>query len=177
MNEFLKSELRNIPDFPKPGIQFKDINSWLEDPECIKLLNAQMCAFIGDKQVSRIACIESRGFILGSIMAWSLGVPVTLIRKEGKLPGSVVKETYEKEYGPDTIEIQEGAIKEGDVVIIHDDILATGGTAYAAWKLVQKFKPAKVIFIFLFELTGEGLEGRKFLEENTDSEVWSVVEV
>lgn len=175
--EYLKSKLRNIADFPKEGIQFKDINSWLDDPKCIEILIHSLNPQLEENDVTKVACIESRGFVTGSILAWILGTPIALVRKDGKLPGKVVKVSYSKEYGEDVLEIQKGVIQPDDVVVIHDDILATGGTALAAWKLVKRFNPKKIVFAFLLELTGEGLEGRKFLEQNTGCDVISVLSI
>jgi Adenine/guanine phosphoribosyltransferases and related PRPP-binding proteins len=114
-----------------------------------------------DKGITKIVGIESRGFVMASALAVKLGAGVVLCRKPGKLPGETVSETYEKEYGEDTIEIHKDAITEDDVVLLHDDLLATGGTMKAALDLVKKFHPKQTYMNFIIELVNEGLDGRK----------------
>jgi adenine phosphoribosyltransferase len=113
-----------------------------------------------DKGVTKIVGIESRGFVMASALAGRLGCGVVLARKPGKLPATVIKESFSKEYGVDTIEMHIDSIEPNDVVLIHDDLLATGGTAKAAYKLVQHFHPKKVYMNFIIEITDEGLHGR-----------------
>lgn len=117
-----------------------------------------------DKGITKIVGIESRGFVMASALAAKLGCGIVLARKPGKLPASVVKESFEKEYGVDTIEIHTDSIDENDVVLIHDDLLATGGTAMAAYKIVQHFHPEKIYLNFIIEITDEGLHGRDLFE-------------
>lgn len=170
--------LRVIPDFPKPGIQFRDVTSFLERPVLINHIKNALQDHYRCADADRIVAVESRGFIFSAIMADRLHSALVLARKKGKLPPPVISQEYNLEYGSDTIEIREGAIKEGDVVIIHDDLLATGGTALAVYKLVKQFKPSKIYFSFLVEIRDEGLKGREFLQEHCpDTEVFSLVTV
>lgn len=121
-------------------------------------------ALYKDKGITKIVGIESRGFIMASALAGRLGCGIVLARKPGKLPSTVIKESFSKEYGVDTIEMHIDSIDENDVVLIHDDLLATGGTAKAAYKLVQHFKPKKVYINFIIEIKDEGLHGRDLFE-------------
>ena len=121
-----------------------------------------------DKGITKIVGIESRGFVMASALAVKLGAGVVLCRKEGKLPADVIKESYSKEYGTDTIEIHKDAISENDVVLMHDDLLATGGTMKAACDLVKKFNPKKIMVNFIIEITDEGLHGRDVFDKETE---------
>ena len=121
-----------------------------------------------DKGITKIVGIESRGFVMASALAVKLGAGVVLCRKEGKLPDEVVKERYSKEYGTDTIEIHKDAITQDDIVLMHDDLLATGGTMKAACDLVKKFNPKKVMVNFIIEITDEGLHGRDVFDKDTE---------
>ncbi len=175
-NRILIENLRTIPNFPKEGIMFRDVTSWFENPLCVTEFRLQLVDKFRTEDVDKVVCIESRGFVAGSILAEHLKAGIVLARKPGKLPTDTVSATYEKEYGTDTIEMSTGSISEGDVIIIHDDLLATGGTAMAAYNLVKMFKPSKVIFSFLIEITDEGLNGRELLE-STGCEVHSILKV
>jgi adenine phosphoribosyltransferase len=155
--------IRNVPDFPIPGIQFKDITTALAKPECLKWLRDEMVRRYKDLGITQVVGIESRGFIVGPAVAIEMGAGFVPVRKPGKLPAETLKVTYEKEYGTDTIEMHKGALSERDVVLIHDDILATGGSMMAAVELVRKAGVKKIYTNCLIEL--EGLNGRKFLEE------------
>ena len=117
-----------------------------------------------DKGITKIVGIESRGFVMASALAGRLGCGIVLARKPGKLPSTVIKESFTKEYGVDTIEMHLDSIDENDVVLIHDDLLATGGTAKAAYKLVEHFNPKKIYMNFIIELRDEGLHGRDLFE-------------
>jgi adenine phosphoribosyltransferase len=128
-----------------------------------------------DKGVTKVVGIESRGFIMGAILAKRLGAGLALCRKPGKLPAEVISQSYSKEYGTDTIEIHKDAITEDDVVLIHDDLLATGGTIKAAWDLVKKFNPKKCYMNFIIEIRDEGLHGREFLGD--EIEITSLITV
>ena len=152
-NKTLLENLRCIPDFPKKGINFRDVTTLYKNPECMKV---------------KIVGIESRGFVMASALAVKLGAGVVLCRKEGKLPAEVVKESYSKEYGTDTIEIHKDAITQDDIVLMHDDLLATGGTMKAACDLVKKFNPKKVMVNFIIEITDEGLHGRDVFDKETE---------
>ena len=148
--ELLLQNLRNIPDFPIPGIQFKDVTSLFKKPECMCELDNALYELYKDKGITKVVGIESRGFVMGAALAVKLNAGFVPIRKPGKLPAATISETYGKEYGSDTIEIHQDAIDENDVVLIHDDLLATGGTMLAAYHLVKKLNPKKVMINFLF---------------------------
>lgn len=162
--ETLKANLREIPDFPIPGILFYDVTTLFKSPECLQEMLDTLYEMYKDKGITKVVGIESRGFIMGGALAARLGAGFVMARKPGKLPAEVVEETYAKEYGTDTIQIQKDAIDENDVVLLHDDLLATGGTMAATYRLVQR-SGAKDIFInFIIELGG--LNGRKAFSEN-----------
>ena len=128
----VKALVRNIPDFPVKGVQFKDLTTALKNPEALTLMADALEELYRDRGVTKVAGIESRGFIGGALMAVRLGAGFVPIRKPGKLPADTISATYEKEYGADTIEMHRDAITPDDVVVIHDDLLATGGTMQAA---------------------------------------------
>lgn len=159
-NETLLKNLRNVPDFPVPGIQFKDVSTLFKNAECLRLMVDELYDIYKDKGITKVVGIESRGFVVGAALAVKLGAGFVMCRKPGKLPAETRKETYMKEYGKDTIEIHTDAITDDDVVLLHDDLLATGGSMKAAYNLVQQFNPRKVYINFLIELTIEGLNGR-----------------
>lgn len=159
-NKKLIENLRCIPDFPKKGINFRDVTTLYKNAECVQIMLDELEVLYKDKGITKIVGIESRGFVMASALAGRLGCGVVLARKPGKLPATVVKESFSKEYGVDTIEMHIDSIDENDVVLIHDDLLATGGTAMAAYKLVQHFNPKKVYVNFIIEITDEGLHGR-----------------
>ncbi len=159
--EQVKNQIRNIPDFPVKGIQFKDITTALRQPECLRWMKDEMVALYKDKGITKVVGIESRGFIVAPAVAMELGVGFVPIRKPGKLPAETVEISYQKEYGVDTIQIHKDAIEPDDVVLIHDDLLATGGTMAAAVELVKKFGVKKVYVNFIIELNY--LNGRNVL--------------
>ncbi|MCR4772822.1 MAG: adenine phosphoribosyltransferase [Prevotella sp.] len=159
-NKLLLDNLRCIPDWPKEGVNFRDVTTLFKSPECLKEICDEMYDIYKDKGITKIVGIESRGFVMSTALAIRLNAGVVLCRKPGKLPCETIQESYAKEYGKDTIEIHKDAIDENDVVLLHDDLLATGGTMKAAYDLVQKFHPKKVYANFIIELTNEGLEGR-----------------
>lgn len=167
-NKTLLDNLRCIPDFPKKGINFRDVTTLYKNPECMQLMMNELYELYKDKGITKIVGIESRGFVMASALAVKLGAGVVLCRKEGKLPTKVVKESYAKEYGTDTIEIHEDAITSDDVVLMHDDLLATGGTMKAACDLVKKFNPKKIMVNFIIEITDEGLHGRDVFDKDTE---------
>ncbi len=144
--EEIRNAIRDIPDFPKPGIIFKDITPILKDPALFGKTVDIFVEHYRDRGVSAVASIESRGFIFGSVLALKLGVPFIPIRKKGKLPYKTVTATYELEYGTDSVEMHEDALNTGDNVLILDDLVATGGTAKATAELVEKVG-AKVLEI------------------------------
>ena len=166
--ELLLSNLRNVPDFPKPGIHFKDVSTLFKNPDCIKEMLDELVRLYKDKGITKVVGIESRGFVMGAMLAEKLGAGFVMARKPGKLPAETRKATYQKEYGFDTIEIHTDAINTDDIVLIHDDLLATGGSMLAVYDLVQQFQPKQTFINFLIELKMEGLEGRKFLGKDLD---------
>lgn len=160
-NKILLDNLRCIPDFPIKGINFRDVTTLFKNGECLKIMVDEMYEIYKDKGITKIVGIESRGFVMASALAVRLGAGIILCRKPGKLPAETIQETYTKEYGTDTIEIHKDAIDENDVVLLHDDLLATGGTMKAAYDLVKKFNPKEIYMNFVIELINEGLDGRK----------------
>ena len=167
-NEKLLENLRCIPDFPQKGVNFRDVTTLFKDPECLKIMVDELYELYKDKGITKIVGIESRGFVLSSALALKLNAGVVLCRKPGKLPAETIQESYSKEYGKDTIEIHKDAITEDDVVLLHDDLLATGGTMRAAYNLVKKFNPKNIYVNFIIELVHENLNGRANVEEGTD---------
>lgn len=163
-NKVLLENLRCIPDFPKKGINFRDVTTLYKNGECFQIMLNELYELYKDKGITKIVGIESRGFIMGAALAGKLGCGFVMARKPGKLPATVIKESYSKEYGVDTIEMHIDSINENDVVLIHDDLLATGGTAKATWKLVKHFNPKKVYMNFIIEIRDEGLHGRDLFE-------------
>ncbi len=149
----LIESIRIVPDYPIKGIQFFDVTTLFKNPAAFDEVVDRICAIYKDKGITKVAGIESRGFIAGAAVAARLGAGFVPIRKPGKLPAQTVSESYAKEYGTDTIEMHSDAIVPGDVVLIHDDILATGGTASAAVRLVSKFSPAAVFVNFIIDIT------------------------
>lgn len=164
--EEVKLQIRNIPDFPVNGIQFKDITTALQQPECLRWMRDEMVNLYKDKGITKIVGIESRGFIIAPAVAMELGVGFVPIRKPGKLPAETVEISYQKEYGVDTIQMHKDALSADDVVLLHDDLLATGGTMAAAIELVKKFGVKKVYVNFLIEL--DFLNGRELLEKGAE---------
>lgn len=148
----LHQYIREIPDFPKKGIEFKDITPLLQSPEAMKAAVSQFLTLIGDVKIDKVVAIESRGFLFGILLAEKLNAGFVPIRKPGKLPGETFSEIYELEYGRDTLEIHCDALKKGERVILHDDVLATGGTARTACNLVKKMGAEIVQCNFLIEL-------------------------
>ena len=164
-NKVLLDNLRCIPDFPKKGINFRDVTTLYKNGYCMQIMLDELYELYKDKGITKIIGIESRGFVMASALAGRLGCGVVLARKPGKLPATVIKESFSKEYGVDTIEMHLDSIEPDDVVLIHDDLLATGGTAKAAYKLVQHFNPKKVYMNFIIEIKDEGLHGRDLFQD------------
>lgn len=159
----LASLIRNVPDFPKKGIQFKDITTLIKDPSGLKEACERIAAEYKGKGIQKVVCIESRGFVFGGIISYILGAGMVLVRKPGKLPAATIKETYSLEYGTDTIEMHQDAIKKGEKCLVIDDLLATGGTALAAAHLVEKAGGKVEGIGFVIELSGS-LHGREKLK-------------
>ncbi|MFH1545331.1 MAG: adenine phosphoribosyltransferase [archaeon] len=169
--EELKEKIRNVPDFPKKGIVFRDITTLLQDPKALKLSIREMLKRVEGKKIDVVIGAESRGFIFGSLIAYELGVPFVPVRKPGKLPFKKIKKEFQTEYSTDSLEIHVDAIKKGDNVLIADDLLATGGTSKAICELVEELEGNVVALIFLIELSF--LKGR---EKIKDYEVFSLVD-
>lgn len=168
----LEETIENVPDFPIPGIQFKDISPIFLDPKLYEDVIADLVAFSKGK-VDAVCGIESRGYLFGIAIAVALEVPFILIRKSGKLPPPVISEEYDLEYGSAIIETREGQIKPGQRVLIHDDLLATGGTTEAAAKLVEKQGATVSQFSFLIGL--KDLKGEEKLKK-FNAEVYHILE-
>ena len=167
-NETLLKNLRNVPDFPIPGIQFKDVSTLYKNAKCMEIMVNELYELYKDKGITKVVGIESRGFVVGAALAVKLGAGFVMCRKPGKLPAETRKESYMKEYGKDTIEIHSDAIDETDVVLLHDDLLATGGSMKAAYNLVKKFNPKNIYINFIIELTIEGLNGRAVFDKDVE---------
>ena len=169
--DYIKSVIRDVPDFPAKGILFKDLTTAFKDPRALHTIGCELSQLYRDKGVTKVVGIESRGFIGGSILAFELGAGFVPARKPGKLPADTIRQEYAKEYGVDVIEIHSDAITSDDIVVIHDDVLATGGTMMAAYKLVKSLNPKKIYINFIIEL--EALKGRAALP--ADVEVTSLI--
>lgn len=169
--EELKLKIRDVYDFPEKGIVFRDLTTMIKDGEALRVTGEALAELYRGKGVTKVVGIESRGFIGGSILAYELGAGFVPARKPGKLPAVTVKKAYAKEYGVDTIELHSDAITSEDIVVIHDDLLATGGTMRACYDLVMSMNPKKVYINFIVELTD--LNGRANLPE--DCEITSIL--
>ena len=174
-NKVLMENLRCIPDFPKKGINFRDVTTLYKNAECMQIMLDELYELYKDKGITKVVGVESRGFIIAAALADRLKGGVVLARKPGKLPATVIKESFSKEYGVDTVEMHLDSIDENDVVLIHDDLLATGGTAKATWKLVNHFHPKKIYMNFIIEIRDEGLHGRDLFEGLVDVTTLMVV--
>lgn len=159
----LEDYVRTIPDFPEPGIMFRDVTSVLQDPDGLKLAIDSMIKLLDGVEFDVIAGAESRGFIFGAPIAYAMGKPFVLIRKKGKLPCETVSASYDLEYGSAEIEMHKDAVKPGQKVVLVDDLIATGGTIEAGAKLVEELGGEVVKMIFLMELAG--LNGREKLKD------------
>ncbi len=162
--EDVKKEIRDIVDFPIPGIVFKDLTTAFKNAECMKFFEKEMYKLYKDSGITKVVGIESRGFIMAPILGNKLGIGFVPVRKKGKLPAETIEVSYSKEYGTDTIQMHKDALSPEDVVLLHDDLLATGGTMKAACELVRKFGVKKIYVNFLVEL--DALEGRKLFDED-----------
>ena len=163
--EELIATIRTVPDYPMEGILFYDVTTLFKNPEALHTIVEMTYELYKDKGITKVVGIESRGFVLGSALAVKLGAGFVLARKPGKLPADTVSESYHKEYGKDTVEIHLDAITPDDVVLVHDDLLATGGTVGAVNRLVRRFNPKAVYDNFIIELPA--LNGRKHIPEGT----------
>ena len=168
--ENLQNKIRNIPNFPKPGIEFKDITTLLKDAAAYKEVIDALAQKISQTHIDYIVAIESRGYLLGAPLAYKLGTGLVLVRKPGKLPAEVEKIEYDLEYGKDTLEIHKDSIEKGKKVLVIDDLLATGGTVKATMDLVKKVGGDVVAAAFMIEL--ENLHGKEKLP--SDIKVYSL---
>lgn len=169
--DVVQASIRNVPDFPKPGIQFKDVTTAFKEPKLFQFIIKEIAGHYSDLGITRIVGVESRGFILGSALANELSAGFVPVRKPGKLPADTYKQSYELEYGTDTLEMHTDALTPEDVVLIHDDLLATGGTVGATIDLVRKFGVKKIFVNFFVEL--DFLKGREKIDEQVP--VWSLI--
>lgn len=163
MQKYVESKVRDIVDFPKKGIIFRDITTAVKDPKAMKFMIDFLAEQYADKKIDYIAGIESRGFIFGAALAYKLGAGFIVIRKPGKLPADVISQEYSLEYGTDKIEMHADAVEEGKNVLVIDDLLATGGTVDAACKLLKKVGANIVGAAFIIELSD--LKGREKLKD------------
>lgn len=161
--EYVKSKIRNIPDFPEPGIQFKDITPVLQDPKSLRWAAELLVEPFKNIDIDYVIGVEARGFIFGAIIAQKLNAGFIPVRKPDKLPVETISASYELEYGSDRLEMNKDALKPGDRVIIHDDLIATGGSAGAATKLVEQAKAVITGYSFIIELAA--LKGSKNIHQ------------
>ena len=159
----LKKKIRVIPNFPKKGILFQDITSITDNKKLFKEVVLEISKYVKRKKFTKIAAVEARGFIFGSAVSFKTEVPFVPIRKKGKLPGKVLKQKYQLEYGSDEIQIHKNSINKRDRVLIIDDLIATGGTAFASAKLIEKCRVRSIEFYFIIDLKNIG--GSQKLEE------------
>ncbi len=164
--EEVKKEIRDVVDFPIKGIIFRDLTTAFKNPECMRFFENEMYELYKDKGITKVVGIESRGFIMAPVLANKIGAGFVPIRKKGKLPAETIDMSYAKEYGEDTIQIHKDALDADDVVLLHDDLLATGGTMKAACDLVKKFGVKKIYVNFLVEL--DDLYGRDVFESGIE---------
>lgn len=164
--EDVKAAIRNVPDYPKKGIQFKDLTTAIKQPELFHFLIEEISNMYMGRGITKVVGIEARGFILGGALAARLGAGFVPIRKPHKLPSETYSVSYELEYGEDSIEIHKDAIGSGEVILLHDDLLATGGTSKAALDLLSHFNPKEIYLNFIVELNALG--GRKIVGDEFD---------
>ncbi|WP_346855984.1 adenine phosphoribosyltransferase [uncultured Draconibacterium sp.] len=161
----LKKEIREVPNYPKEGISFKDITTLFKNKEAMKYVTDSISDNFKDKGITKVVGLEARGFIFGGAVANRLDAGFVPVRKRGKLPCDIITETYDLEYGTDSIEMHVDALSKDDVVLIHDDLLATGGTALAALKLAQQCGVKKVYFSFICDLEFISTPNKDLLKE------------
>jgi adenine phosphoribosyltransferase len=159
----IKSRIRTIPHYPKEGVMFRDITTLLKDPVGLRTIINELCNRYTGQRVEKVVAIEARGFVVGAPLAYTLGTGFIPVRKKGKLPGPIEAEDYALEYGTDTVEIHTDAISPGDNVLLVDDLIATGGTADAALRLIRKMGGKVLECVFIIDLPDLG--GRKRLEQ------------
>ena len=167
IEERIRKTVRNVPDFPREGIQFKDVSTLMTDPELMNDILEELVVHASGQGITKVAGIESRGFLFGPSLAMRLSVPFVMIRKEGKLPYEKLSYSYQLEYGSAVVEVHKDSFISGDKVHVHDDLLATGGTALAAAELVRQFGAKVESYSFLIELMQ--LKGRESIRGNTEN--------
>jgi adenine phosphoribosyltransferase len=174
MRDAIKASIRTIPDYPKKGIQFRDISTLLEDPIALRMTIDAIVHRYMNKNISAVAGIEARGFIFGTVVAYELGASFIPIRKVGKLPGDTISQSYQLEYGEDRIEVHKDCIQKGQRILLIDDLIATGGTAGAAIKLIRQLEGDIVESCFVVDLPDLG--GSKKLQTELDCPCFSLCE-
>jgi len=152
----LRKKIRVVKDFPKKGILFQDITSITDDAKLLRQVVKAISRYVKKNKFTKIAAVEARGFIFGTAIAYECNIPLVPIRKKGKLPGNILKQKYSLEYGNDEIQIHQNALSSEDKVLIIDDLIATGGTAIASAKLIEKFKVKKIEFYMIIDLENVG---------------------
>ena len=161
----LKKVIREIPDYPKKGISFKDVTTLFKNKEAIKYVTNEISKNFKEKGITKVLGLEARGFVFGGALANILDAGFVPVRKRGKLPAEKISENYELEYGTDSVEMHVDALNEEDIVLIHDDLLATGGTAYAALKLAKRCGVKKIYFSFVCDLEFIETDKKKAIKE------------
>ncbi|QIA06536.1 adenine phosphoribosyltransferase [Draconibacterium halophilum] len=161
----LKKEIREIPDYPKVGISFKDVTSLFKNKEALQFVTNSIVDNFKEKGITKVVGLEARGFVFGGAIANKLDAGFIPIRKKGKLPGAVISESYELEYGMDSVEMHSDALEKDDVILIHDDLLATGGTAVAALNLAKKCGVKTIYFSFICDLEFIDTPNKTILKE------------
>ena len=174
MHDVIKASIRTIPDYPKPGIMFRDITTLLEDPIALRMTIDSIVHRYLKQNITAVAGIEARGFIFGTVVAYELGARFIPIRKAGKLPGDTISQTYQLEYGEDSIEVHKDCIREGDRILLIDDLIATGGTATAAIKLIRQLNGSIVESCFIVDLPDLG--GSNKIKNELDCACFSLCE-
>lgn len=169
--KLLEESIRNVPDFPRKGILFKDITTALKVPAIFKATVDHIIEYYRTKNITKVVAVESRGFIIGGALAAKLEAGFVPVRKKGKLPAEKYSMTYTLEYGEDTLEIHKDALVKNDVVLLHDDLLATGGTTIASIELIKNFHVKDIYINFIVEL--DFLKGRKTIGKEYD--IYSLV--
>lgn len=160
---YVKSVIRSLDDWPEPGVIFRDITPIFKDPKAMRMVSDAFIQRYLDADITHIACIDARGFLFGSIMAYQLNLPLVLVRKKGKLPGETIHQEYELEYGTSAVEMQSDALEAGDKVLLFDDLIATGGTLLAACTLINKLGAQVVEAAALIDLPD--LQGSTRIQE------------
>lgn len=174
MRNIIKSAIRTIPDYPKPGIQFRDITTLLEEPTALRMTIDTIVHRYLQQNITAVAGIEARGFIFGTVVAYELGASFIPVRKAGKLPGDTISQSYQLEYGKDSIEVHTNCVKPNDRVLLIDDLIATGGTAAAAIKLLRQLDANIIESCFVVDLPDIG--GSKKLREELNCPVFALCE-